>query len=59
MKTQYEMTNYCDCCKKSLWFEYSNGYKEKYAFPAETTKGRKYLCWRCITEYHKTNKLPK
>ena len=52
------MTNYCDCCKKSLWFEYFNGYKEKWAYPAETTKGRKYLCHDCLRAYNILDRFP-
>jgi hypothetical protein len=50
---------YCDNCKERIelgkW-----GYDKRigWVFPAETTEGRKMLCWECIEVYNVLNRLP-
>lgn len=61
MKSLFEMTNYCDCCHKNLLYRANTSNKQekikKIAFPVETTEGRKYLCSKCILNFHRTGQI--
>ena len=50
---------FCDCCNRMMTM-FDTGHRESwcYAYRAETTEGRKWLCWECMYCYNILDRLP-
>ena len=50
---------HCDNCKDRIsMFEKGRKNFIGWAFPVETTEGRKMLCWKCLEAYNVLDRLP-